>query len=41
MNHVFFSDIDLIIDEDLKEILLNPKGERYAIEEEKDDARAE
>lgn len=29
MNQVFYSDIDLLIDEDRKEILINPKGERF------------
>lgn len=29
MSHVCFSDIDLLIDEGKKEILINPKGERF------------
>jgi len=29
MTHVFFSDIDLLIDEEKKEIVINPKGERF------------
>jgi hypothetical protein len=29
MSHVFFSDIDLLIDEERKEIIINPKGERF------------
>lgn len=29
MNHVFYSDVDLLIDEDRKEIIINPKGERF------------
>jgi hypothetical protein len=29
MSHVCFSDIDLLIDEGRKEILINPKGERF------------
>ncbi|MDD4855419.1 MAG: hypothetical protein PHQ22_10075 [Sulfuricurvum sp.] len=29
MTQVFFSDIDLLIDEEKKEIVINPKGERF------------
>jgi hypothetical protein len=29
MSHVCFSDIDLLIDEGKKEILINPKGEQF------------
>jgi hypothetical protein len=29
MTQVFFSDIDLLIDEEKKEILINPKGEQF------------
>jgi hypothetical protein len=29
MSHVCFSDIDLLIDEGRKEILINPRGERF------------
>jgi len=29
MNHVFFSDVDVLIDEERKEIIINPKGERF------------
>lgn len=29
MNHVFYSDVDLLITEDRKEIIMNPKGKRF------------
>lgn len=29
MGHICYSDIDLLIDEEKKEILINPKGERF------------
>lgn len=35
MNHVFYSDVDLLIDEDRKEIIINPKGEQTLYTEHK------
>lgn len=29
MSHVCYSDVDLLIDESIKEILINPRGERF------------
>lgn len=29
MSHICYSDVDILIDEEKKEILINPKGERF------------